>query len=293
MAELDIPKSGRFRRHSEHREMLAGWFRGITGPFSVFGRHWNLARELTHRDILGRYRGASFGLLWSLIGPLMILAIYSVAFGQIFKSRWQQASGDSAEFGIVLFLGIIVHGFFAECFSRAPQLMVENANYVKRVIFPLHILPWTIVLSALFHMAMNMMVFILLSAVVYEKFSPLIFLVPIVVAPLVLLTVAASWIVASLGVYVRDIRQATPVIVTALFFLSSAIVPVDTLPEKYQYIFHLNPLTFFIDEVRDVALWNRWPDWQGLAAYGAAGLVVFYLAYFWFRATSRGFADVI
>ena len=265
----------------------------LTGPFDVFGRHRNLVRELTRRDVLGRYRGASFGMLWSLIGPLMILAIYSIAFGQIFKSRWQQVSGDNAEFGIVLFLGIIVHGFFAECFSRAPRLMIDNANYVKRVIFPLHVLPWSVVFSALFHMAMNLIVFVVLSALVYGRFSPLIFLVPVVVAPLVLLTVSVTWVVASLGVYVRDIQQATPVIVTAMFFLSSAIVPVDTLPPKYQAIFHLNPLTFFIDQVRNVALWGRAPDWWGLAQYTLAGLIALYLSYAWFRATSKGFADVL
>lgn len=262
-------------------------------PFDAFGRHWNLVRELARRDILGRYRGASFGLLWSLFGPLMILGIYSVAFGQIFKSRWQQASGDDAAFGIVLFLGIIVHGFFAECFSRAPRLMLDNANYVKRVIFPLHVLPWTVVLSALFHTAMNLVVFVVLSALVYDRTSPLLFLVPVVLAPLVLLTVAVTWVVASLGVYVRDINQATPVVVTALFFLSSAIVPVHTLSAKYQAIFRLNPLTFFIDQVRNVALWGNAPDWWGLAAYALASVLALYMAYAWFRTTSKGFADVL
>lgn len=265
----------------------------LSGPFTVFGRHWNLVRELTRRDILGRYRGATFGLLWSLIGPLMMLVIYSVAFGHIFKGRWQQTSGDTAAFGIVLFLGIIVHGFFAECFSRSPRLMIENANYVKRIIFPLQILPWTVALSALFHMAMNMVVFAVLASTVYHTFSPLIVLTPVVVAPLVLISVAVSLLVSSLGVYARDIQQATPVIVTALLFLSSAIVPVDTLPPKYQVVFHLNPLTFFIDSVRDVALWNRMPDWRTLIAYYVASVIALYLAYAWFRVTSRGFADVL
>jgi lipopolysaccharide transport system permease protein len=265
----------------------------LARPFDAFRAHWSLVQELTRRDILGRYRGASFGLLWSLFGPLMMLAIYSVAFGQIFKSRWQQAQGEDAAFGIVLFLGIIVHGFFAECLSRAPRLMLDNANYVKRVIFPLHVLPWSVVLSALFHLSMNMLVFVVLSALVYDRASPMLFLVPVVLAPLVLLTVATTWIVASLGVYVRDINQATPVIVTALFFLSSAIVPVHTLSPRYQAIFHLNPLTFFIDQVRNVALWGRPPDWIGLAQYAVAALVAAYLAHAWFRTTSRGFADVL
>jgi len=267
--------------------------RFLHGPFSALGQYRDLTRELTRRDILGRYRGANFGLLWSLIGPLMMLVIYTVAFGQILGSRWNQASRDTAAFGVVLFLGIIVHGFFAECFARSPRLMVDNANYVKRVVFPLHILPWSVVLSALFHMAMNLVIFTVLSAVLYGKFSPYIVLVPLVVAPLVLLTVATCWMVASLGVYLRDINQAVPVVVTALLFLSSAIVPVDSLPERYQLIFVLNPLTFFIDQMRDVALWGRLPDWIGLFWRGAGALVLLYLSYAWFRFSSKGFADVL
>ena len=265
----------------------------LRGPFSAFGQHRNLTLELTRRDILGRYRGANFGLLWSLIGPLMMLVIYTVAFGKIFGSRWQQPSGDTAAFGMVLFVGILTHGFFAECLSRAPRLMIENANYVKRVVFPLQILPWSAVLSALFHMAMNLVVFAVLNALLFGKFSPYIVLVPVVVLPLVMLTLATCWVFASLGVYLRDISQAMPVIVTAMLFLSSAIVPVATLPPHYQVIFHLNPLTFFIDQMREVALWGRPPDWTSLIIATAIGLVAMYASYVWFRFTSKGFADVL
>lgn len=269
---------------------LASW---VCGPFEAFGRHWNLTRELTRRDVLGRYRGSNFGLLWSLLGPLLMLVIYTIAFGHILGSRWNAASGDVAAFGIVLFAGLIVHGFFSEIIIRSPRLMVENANYVKRVVFPLPILSWSVALSALFHMAMNFAVFVLLSAVVYGRFSPYIFLVPVVVAPLVLISVALSWFVAALGVYVRDISQAVPVVVTAMLFLSSAIVPVEAVPERFQIIFVLNPLTFFIDQVREVALWGRLPDWTGIATRGVAGLVAMYAGYAWFRASSKGFADVL
>ncbi len=262
-------------------------------PFDVFGRHRDLTRELTRRDILGRYRGADFGLLWALVAPLLMLVVYTVAFGKILGARWNQASGDTAAFGMVLFVGILTHGFFAECLTRSPRLMIENANYVKRVVFPLHVLPWSVVLAALFHMCMNLVVFVLLNLVVFGEFSPRIVLVPFVIVPLVLMTVAVSWVFASLGVFVRDISQATPVIATAMLFLSSAIVPVDTLPAHYQTIFHLNPLTFFIDQMRDVALWNRSPDWRGLLVATGAGLVAVHLAHAWFRRTSRSFADVL
>lgn len=265
----------------------------LTGPFDALGEYRHLTFELTRREILGRYRGANFGLLWSLIGPLMMLVVYTVAFGTIFGSRWNQASGDTAAFGMVLFLGILTHGFVAECLIRAPRLMIENANYVKRVVFPLQVLGWTTALSALFHMAMNVLVFAVLNAVLFGKFSSYIVLVPVVVLPLLLIAVAACWVFASLGVYLRDISQAMPVIVTAMLFLSSAIVPVDSLSPAYQRIFHLNPLTFFIDQIREVALWGRLPDWPGLALAMAIALVALYLAHAWFRFTSKGFADVL
>lgn len=267
--------------------------RFLAGPFNALGVHGHLTSELTRREILGRYRGANFGLLWSLIGPLMMLVVYTVAFGKILGSRWNQASGDTAAFGMVLFIGILTHGFLAECLSRAPRLMIENANYVKRVVFPLQLLSWTSALSALFHMAMNVVVFAILNAVIFGKFSPYIFLVPVVVAPLLLIAVSLSWIFASLGVYLRDINQAMPVIVTAMLFLSSAIVPVDSLSPTYQRIFHLNPLTFFIDQMREVALWGRLPDWHGLGVAMLVSLIALYASYAWFRFTSRGFADVL
>lgn len=262
-------------------------------PFSALLQYRDLTRELVARDILGRYRGASFGLLWSLLGPLMMLVIYTVALGEILGARWVQASETEVPFGIVLFLGIMVHGFFAECLSRAPRLMVDNANYVKRVVFPLHVLPWTVMLSAGFHLLANLVVFAVLCALIVGTVSPWLVLAPLVLLPLALLGVAVGWLLSSLAVYIRDISQAIPVLVTALLFLSSAIVPVETLPPHFQVVFKLNPLTFFIDQVREVALWGRPPDWAGLAWRGLASVVVLYLAYAWFRVSSRGFADVL
>ena len=278
---------------AERADRRPGAVDRVLAPFSALMRHRDLTLELTRRDILGRYRGANFGLLWSLLGPLMMLAIYTIAFGEILGARWNQVSGDTAAFGMVLFIGILTHGFFGECLSRSPKMMAENANYVKRVVFPLHVLTWTVALSALFHMAMNLLVFAVLNALFFGGFSPYIVLVPLVVLPLMLMSIAVSWVFASLGVYLRDISQAVPVIVTAMLFLSSAIVPVDALPPKYQRIFHLNPLTFFIDQMREVALWGRPPDWSGLLMATVAGLAALYLAYGWFRFTSRGFADVL
>jgi len=263
------------------------------GPFATAIQNRSLTIELSKREILGRYRGASFGLLWSLISPFLMLAVYTFAFGNILKSRWPQTGQEHHSFALILFMGLIVHGFFAECMNRSPQLIVGNSNYVKRVIFPLEILPWPMVLSALFHLMMNLLAFIVLQIVLDSQVNWTIVLFPVVIAPLVLLALGVAWALAALGVYFRDISQITGVLTTALLFTSTAIMPMSAVGLREQWIFQLNPLTFIIDQSREVALWGHLPDWSGLGLYGIAALIVAYMGYSAFMATRKGFADVL
>lgn len=280
-------------RTATARAMSSGGTERRHGPFAAFGPYRDLVREIVRNEILGRYRGATFGMLWSLISPFLMLVVYTIAFGSILKGRWPQVGTTHAEFGLVIFVAIIVHGFFAECFTRAPRLMLDNASYVKRVVFPLEILPWTMLLSALFHLGMNVAVFCLLSLLYYNQLPVHALLLPVVLLPLVLVTISVSWLMASLGVYLRDIAQVAPILATAMFFLSSAIVPPEAIPAEYAIVFKLNPLTFFIDQARNVLLWGRMPDWTGLGWYAAGGLAATYAMHAWFRRASRGFADVL
>jgi lipopolysaccharide transport system permease protein len=188
---------------------------------------------------------------------------------------------------------LIVHGFFAECMVRSPQLVLGNPNFVKRVIFPLDVLPWSMILSATFHALINMLVFVILHAITAGPPPWTVVYFPLVLLPLLIFAAGISWFLASLGVYLRDVNQVTGVLAAAMLFLSSAIVPVDALPERYHTLFRLNPLTFIIDEARNVALWGIQPDWAGLGLYALASLGVMYLGHAWFRATRAGFADVL
>ncbi|AYA89410.1 MULTISPECIES: ABC transporter permease [Stenotrophomonas] len=265
----------------------------LTGPLDALLRHRSLTWELARRDILGRYRGASFGLLWSLISPFLMLIIYTLAFGYILKSRWPGASGNIADFAMLLFVGLIVHGFFAECLTRAPTLITGNTNLVKRIVFPLQVLPWTMVLSALFHAFTNTIVFLVLNLVVRGELHATVLFLPFVYAPLAIGLLGVGWLLSSLSVFLRDITQITGVLATAMLFLSSAIVPVETLPSKYQFVFMLNPLTFIINEARDVAFWGRQPDWIGLATYTVGATIFAFMGYAVFQKTRRGFADVL
>ncbi len=265
----------------------------LAGPFTAFGRHRSLTFELARRDVLGRYRGASFGLVWSMLTPFLMLLVYTLAFGSVFQSRWPQAGAGGPDYTMILFVGLIVHGFFSECLIRAPQLVVGNPSFVKRVVFPLEILPWPMLLSALFHALMNLAVFALLHAVRFGAPPATLVLFPLVLLPLALLCAGIGWLFGALGVYLRDIGQITGVLATAMLFLSSAVVPVESLPDTYRWAFELNPLSFIIDQARAVALWGRWPDWPGLGLYALGSLAFCYATYAWFRATRPGFGDVL
>lgn len=260
---------------------------------SVFGRHRALALELTRRDIQGRYRGASFGLLWSLISPFLLLLVYTLAFGFILKSRWPGSSGSTTEFALILFAGLTVHAFFAECLVRAPLLVVGRSAYVKRVVFPIEIFGWTTVFAAAFHMVMNLVVLLVLNVWWSGEMHVTALLLPVVLLPLIVLSVGVVWLVSALGVYLRDIGQVAGVVATAMLFLSSAIVPLDSIPESYRIVFELNPLTLIIDQVREVVIWGRLPDWNALSMYSVVACVFTVSAYGLFRRLRTGFADVL
>lgn len=265
----------------------------LAGPFAALGPYRSLTWELAKRDVLGRYRGASFGLLWSLISPFLLLCIYTFAFGSVMGGRWNQPGTTDAHFSIILFAGLIVHGFFSECLVRAPELVVSNPNFVKRVIFPLEILPWPMVFSALFHALMNVLVFLLLRFVLDRAFDWTFVMLPLVLLPLVVLGLGAAWFIAALSVYFRDLKQVVGLISTAMLFMSSALMPIESVPPAYRWVFEYNPLTFIIDQAREVMLWGRMPDWAGLGLYLAVATVVMFAGWAWFRATRKGFADVL
>ncbi|WP_336603250.1 ABC transporter permease [Mizugakiibacter sediminis] len=265
----------------------------MLAPISAFIRHRALTYQLAKRDVLGRYRGASFGLLWSLMSPFLMLMVYTFAFGTVLKSKWPQLEAGHTHYSIILFVGVIVHSFFAECLTRSPGLVVSNQNFVKRVIFPLEVLPVSMVFSALFHLCTNILIFIVLRLLLDGDVAWTMVFAPIVLLPLFILTLGVAWFLASAGVYFRDIGQIVSVLATAMFFLSSAMLPIEVIPESYRWVFFINPLTFIIDQARNVMLWQEFPDWSGLGLYCLLALCVAYLGHAFFEKTRRGFADVL
>jgi lipopolysaccharide transport system permease protein len=254
----------------------------------------NLVRQLTRRDVAGRYQGSALGLAWSLVAPLTMLAIYTFVFGVIFQARWAGAATTStADYALVLFAGLIVHAFFAECVNRAPTLILTNTNLVKKVIFPLEILPWTSLGSALFHAAASFVVLLVAELLFRHSVPWTVVWLPIILLPLVLATVGFALALSALGVYVRDISQMTGMVTNILLFLSPVFYPATALPERFRWWFYLNPLTPVIEDVRGAALNGQSPDWLRWALTTVASLAIAQIGFWFFQRTRKGFADVL
>lgn len=267
---------------------------GFGAMLASFSRNRELISQLTRREVVSRYRGSWAGLAWSFFNPLIMLVIYTFVFTTIFKARWG-AGGDAsqADFALILFVGIIVHGVLAECILKAPGLVTSNASYVKKVMFPLEILPWPIAGSAMFHAMVSFAVLLLAQAVFGQGVFWTASLFPIVVAPLLVVGMGVMWLIASTAVYVRDLAMITGLLVTALMFLAPVFYPASALPETYRWIILWNPLTFIIEQGRQVLIVGRTPDWTGLGIYLCVAVVFAWLGYMWFQRTRRGFADVL
>lgn len=268
----------------------------LYSPFEIIFCHFRnreLIKVLAKREVLGRYRGSIIGIFWSFLNPLLILSIYTFVFSEIFKSRWSEASESKTEFAMVLFAGLIAFNLFAECVNRAPGLILSNVNYVKKVVFPLEILPCVALVAALFHALISLGVWMLAYIVLFGLPQPTALYLPLVVLPFLLFIMGVSWALASLGVFLRDISQFIGLLVTVLMFLSPIFYPASALPEHYRFILYLNPLTPVIEEMRAVLYWGHAPDFGMLAVYWLATAVIAWLGFVWFQKTRKGFADVL
>jgi lipopolysaccharide transport system permease protein len=253
-----------------------------------------LVAQLTRREVVSRYRGSIAGLAWSFFNPLLMLGIYTFVFSTVFKARWGvEAEESRAGFAVILFVGVMLHGLLAECITKAPGLILNNVSYVKKVVFPLEILPWVAVGSALFHAAISLGVLLLAQLVLGHAIPWTALLFPLVLLPLVLVAAGFSWLLAATSVYIRDIGMITGLFATILLFLAPVFYPLSALPDEYHWLMLLNPLTFIIEQSRLVLLSGNVPDWQGLGVFFVVALSFAWIGFWWFQRTRNGFADVL
>ena len=262
-------------------------------PYRPLVRHFELITQLARRDVVSRYRGSFVGLFWSFINPLLMLLIYTFVFGVIFKARWNTQTTGHFAFALILFAGLNVSTLFSECANRAATLIIENTNFVKKVVFPLEILSWSVLGAAMFHLMISTIALLTISVFVNGGIPWTGVFFPVVIASFLPFVAGTIWLVGSLGVFLRDIKQLISIVTTALMFLAPILYPVTMLPERFRPWLYLNPLTEIAIASQDVLIWGRAPNWAHLGLYSLFSCAFAWCAFAWFEKTRKGFADVL
>ncbi len=260
-------------------------------------RNRHLILQMTKREVLRLYKGSIIGLAWAFFNPIFMLAVYTVIFSVVFKARWGSDRFDGDEnklqFAVVIFVGMIVLGLVSDALNRAPGLILSNVNFVKKVVFPIEILPVVAMGTAFFHSLISLSV--LLAALVFFNgyLNWTVVFIPLILLPLLILSTGLSWILASLGVFLRDVGQVTGVITRMLLFLSPVFYQVSAVPEKFRPIIMANPLTFIIEQAREVLIWGHLPNWLGLGIYTLVATSFFFFVFSFFNKNIYIFSVVI
>ena len=282
-------------RHIEVRsQSLAHYLRPDLIPRTLW-QHRQLISQLTRRQIAARYRGSVLGVLWSFLLPLIMLVVYTFFFSVILRSRWRLEGAETqTEFALTLFCGLLLYNFFSEALNGATGAIIGNANYVKKVVFPLEILPVVHVAAALVNALISFGILLVAIAALQHRFPALVGYWPLTIVPLLLLTLGLSWFLASISVYLRDAGYVVSVLLQMLIFLTPIFYPVERLPTAaLQAVMRLNPLSVVVESARAVIMYDRAPDWVWLGVVTLVGLAALQLGYVWFMKTRRGFADVL
>ena len=256
---------------------------------SVF-RHRYLLGQLIKRDVLLRYRGAYFGLLWIFLNPLIMLGIFVFVFGHIFQARWPAQSGG-IPFALNLYCGLIAFNVFGETVGRSPAAVRGYPSYVKKIIFPVEILPVVPLGAALVHAGFN---FVILAAALawVGQLNPSQLLLPLLVAPLLLFSLGLAWFLSAWGVFIKDMGQIVPVFVQMLLFLSPVFYPAEAVPPALRPLFSHNPLGAVIESLR-AALGGQEIDWSAWTMALALSVAAFLLGGLFFNHSRDEFADVL
>jgi lipopolysaccharide transport system permease protein len=253
----------------------------------------DLIKQFVNREVSSRYRGSYLGIFWSFITPLFMLSVYTFVFSVIFKARWGVGSGSKVEFALVLFTGLATFNIIGECLNRAPALIISNVNYVKKVVFPLEILPVVALGSALVQGFISFGILAVALLFFQGGLHWTIVLLPIVLLPLVLLSLGVGWFFSALGAYIKDIVHIMGVFVQVLMYMTPIFYPVSQIPEYLRWVFFLNPISNVVEDMRRIMIWGQMPDWKLLLVGTVISGVLAYLGHIFFQKTRGGFADVI
>jgi lipopolysaccharide transport system permease protein len=263
------------------------------GLVAVVRRHRDLITHMIRRNVTARYQGSFLGAGWAVLQPLLMLAVYTYVFGIVFQARWRAESTGNVEFALTLFCGLIPFGLIGETAANAPGIVVGHAAYVKRVVFPLEILPMTVVGSAIVVAAISTAVLLAAEAVMLQVPPASALLLPLAFVPAVLIAMALGWLLAALGVFVRDTAAIVGFVMQLLFFATPILYPPSAVPERFRLIVSLNPLAPIVEAFRALALGLTPAPWRSLAIISLAALIAALFCRALFLRAQRAFADVV
>jgi len=269
-------------------------FADVLAPWRTFRESRGLIANLARREIRSRFAGTLLGSAWTVISPLFMLTIYSFVFGVVFRGKWGQSPDQSlASFAMIIFCSISAFAIFQECLVKAPSLVVSQPNLVKRVVFPTETLVLSVLGAALFQGAINFMLVIGALYLLDGAIHWTVLLLPVMLVPLVFMTLGAAWLLSSLGVFFRDIQQVVGLAANALLFLTPIFFSLDMLPPAIRTYAALNPLAPIVEGIRGVVLWGITPSLSSFATSLCISWCVMQLGYAVFMRLKPTFADVI
>lgn len=266
--------------------------RVVWRPLWELPGRYELIYSFAKRDLLARYRGSMLGVLWLLLTPVVMIAIFTLLFAGLFGARFH-ANGSPWDYALYLFCGLLPWTMFQETLQRSTTVIVAHANLVKRVVFPLETLPAAQTVAGLAHQFVGTIALLIAALILGHRLSVTVLWWPVLLVPQLLLTLGAAWLVASLGVFLRDLTQGIALVLMAWMYLTPIIYPESIVPERFQYWINLNPFTALVRSYRATMLDGGSPDWIGMAYFSGFALIVFAFGYWWFARTRKNFADVI
>lgn len=258
-----------------------------------FAEHDKLVWRLIRREITARYRGSLLGLGWALLVPLLMLSVFTFVFSVVFQIRWNAEIEGRGQFALVLFCGLIIYQYFSECLARAPNLMLENVSYIKKVVFPLEALSWVVAGTAGFTLMMNTLMLVGGHFILAGPPPVTALLLPVLIIPFILGVTGIVWAVSAAGVFLRDLQQVVVVITTLAMFLSPIFYPIDAVPERFRVFLMLNPLAYVIETVRGIMIYGQLPSLTGIILYAIGGWLMASAGLWFFLRTRKAFADVL
>jgi len=259
---------------------------------ALFSEHRGLVRSMVRRDLSNRYKGSIIGPAWAIITPAVTIIIFTAIFSGIFGARFGDQSGHLS-FAVYLFCGLLPWTAFSEGVQRSTTSLIDNVNLVKRVVFPTEALPVNLALSGIAQQLLGTVVLLAVALILEHTIKPTALLLPLLLVPQFLVTAGLGWLMASLGVFIRDMPQFNQLALTAWMYLTPIFYPENLIPTKYQWMVNLNPMAPLIRNYRRILLEGRAPDWRGLGVTTAFALVCFVFGYWWFQRTKKAFADIL